>query len=183
MPGSASSSCETPAVTTQETEPQWKSLESVRREVDIEQQRQDAIVESLDTRAGIMLGFAGVIVAVGGAQGTLGLYGAALAGVSAVLSAVAMVPRTHSVMDTQKYAQLYLYEEPGDPDREALKRRLKNLKDNDDARRWKVLTLKPAIVTLIASVVLTAIGVAGQKIDHPTKESGDVEQSQSAAAG
>jgi hypothetical protein len=149
--------------------------------VDIEQQRQDGILESLDARAGILFGTAAVIATLAASQGLGGLPGALLAAVSAVLATTIFLPKPLSVMDTKAFAMSYALKDPADADREALRRRLANLEANDDARHVGVRRLKQAVFTLIAAIIVTAIGLAVQDTFHSSKGGAGIDQPQSTA--
>lgn len=88
-------------------------LELIAEAVATDQAAQLRHFESLDTKAGIVLGFAGVLVALGdAAEAELGVA-ALIAGASAALFALlAFVPRTYPVLELRRARDRYLQSDP-----------------------------------------------------------------------
>lgn len=89
------------------------SLELVASEVKSELEQQLRHFEGLDTKAGIVLGFAGVLVALSGkVEPLVGRVGLGLAALAALLAVWAFFPRTFPVLDLSQLRERYLTAEP-----------------------------------------------------------------------
>jgi len=76
------------------------SLDLVATEVDKERERQDRRSEAIDTRAGIVLGFAGALAALAAREeGGAAEVAVGFAGVAAVLAVLAFLPKTYPTIE------------------------------------------------------------------------------------
>lgn len=83
------------------------SLDLVLAEARAERDTQIRHFESLDSKSGIVMGFAGVLVAVGESGSALTAAGRSLSAVSAILALWAFLPRGFPVLDLRRLRDLY----------------------------------------------------------------------------
>jgi hypothetical protein len=89
------------------------SLEVVSRAVQSEREGQLRHVESLDTKAGIVLGFAGAVVALATRTGsTLAVAGGAVAAIAAAGAVWTFFPRAFPVLEARALRDRYVRAEP-----------------------------------------------------------------------
>ena len=91
----------------------WPSLSILAEEARAEIAAQERRAEALDSKAGVLLGFAGVLVGltVDKLHGVLGHIATAVAGVAAVLAAAAVVPRSYPTLSLRRLRERYLMAE------------------------------------------------------------------------
>lgn len=116
--------------------------------------------ESLDAKAGVLLGFAGLFVALAPGTETIWIDLARLAGVvSAAAALFAFLPRKFPVIDLYRLRQRYLSAEPDFTRLTLLDTHIEML---DQARRLieqKALRLKIAIWALLVAILLAFVGL------------------------
>ena len=84
-------------VVVEPAQPNPGSLEAIRAELDLERAALDKRGDSVDTRAGLVLGFAGVMAGLAlGAKSLFALPGVAVAAVAAIQAARVFWPRYQS---------------------------------------------------------------------------------------
>jgi hypothetical protein len=90
--------------------PGLPSLSLLSDEVASELTAQERRGDALDTKAGVLLGFAGVLVGltVDQLHGFVAHSGTVLAGVAALLAAVAFVPRSYPTLALRRLRETYL---------------------------------------------------------------------------
>lgn len=78
--------------------------------VEAERERHTAHAESLDGKAGILLGFAGVVVALrgGGRASWIGIAGLLLTALAALFAVLAFAPRPFAVLEVRHLRDRYL---------------------------------------------------------------------------
>lgn len=129
------------------------SLELVASEVRSELEQQFRHFEGLDTKAGIVLGFAGVLVALSGkVQGLFGGVGLGLAAVAALLSVWAFLPRRFPILDLGELRQGYLTAEPEFTELHLLDTRLEMWRLGSQILASKALRLKLALLFLAVAI-------------------------------
>lgn len=135
-----------------------RSVERVLTAIHRHRDQQQAHFESLDTKAGLLVGFAGAIAAlakdVDSVLGKLGLVGAAAA---AVLGIVSFWPRSYPVFDPRRLRQYLRAEDEFTALRlvdTETKMALKASRLIEHKARW----LRWALVVLVGAVVLLATG-------------------------
>jgi hypothetical protein len=90
--------------------PGLPSLELLAETVESELAAQERRGDALDSKAGVLLGFAGVLVGltVSNLDGTLATIGAACAGGAAVLAGLAFIPRSFPTLKLRPLRRRYL---------------------------------------------------------------------------
>lgn len=90
--------------------PGLPSLSLLSDEVASELTAQERRGDALDTKAGVLLGFAGVLVGltVGQLHGFVAHSGTVLAGVAALLATVAFGPRSYSTLALRRLRETYM---------------------------------------------------------------------------
>lgn len=133
------------------------SLEVIAAEVQREREAQLRHFESLDTKAGIVLGFAGVLVALGGRAGTLlGALGQITAAVGALLAVAAFFPRVYPVLRLRHLRDRYLQSERGFTELHLLDTYILMAEEASYLLRRKAWWLK-----LAAALLAAATGILG----------------------
>lgn len=90
----------------------FPSLEVIAAEVHDQLQIQLRHFDGLDTKAGIVLGFSGALVALSGRQEeVLSMAGLVTAGLAALTSVLAFIPRAFPVIDVKDVRETYLTSE------------------------------------------------------------------------
>jgi hypothetical protein len=117
--------------------------------------------DSLDSKAGIVLGFAGAIVALSpsGSQ-VLVEVGRGIAAISGLLALSAFWPRRYWHVDLRILRDLYLDAEPAFARLRLLDTQIGMAGDMKDAIAKKAVRLKLSMAALASAVVLTASGLA-----------------------
>ena len=118
------------------------SLRLIAARVDAQLELQIRHFESLDNKAGIVLGFAGVLAAVAGGTGVFAVGGRVF-GVSASLFALwAFLPRNYPVIDTRKLRDRYLRADPEFTDLHLLHTQIAMEERASEVLRRKALRLR-----------------------------------------
>jgi hypothetical protein len=142
------------------TEASARSLEIVAEEVKSERRMQLAHFDSLDSRAGIVLGFAGAIVALTpSGRHLLVELGRAVAAVSGLSALWSFWPRRYWNIDLQTLRDRYLAAEPGFARLRLLDTQIDMAESMRSSVAIKALRLKVAMAALAVAVVLTAGGL------------------------
>jgi hypothetical protein len=89
------------------------SVDLVASRVELQLEHQLMHFDGLDTKAGIVLGFAGILVAIANRAEQLTIAGRIAAVGAALLSLWAFLPRKYPVLDTRKLRDRYLRADPG----------------------------------------------------------------------
>ena len=134
--------------------------DEVVREIEVQERRTDA----LDSKAGVVLGFAGVLVplSLANLHGNLAHVGAGFAGLAALLASVGFVPRSTPALALPQLRASYLT-----ADEEFTKLRLLDTRIAMHEQAAKSLKTKAnliigAVATLAVAVILTVIaGIIG----------------------
>jgi hypothetical protein len=140
--------------------PGLPSLVLLGDETSAELAAQERRGDALDSKAGVVLGFAGVLVplSLASLHGTLAHIGAAFAAVAALCCCAAFVPRSYPTLALPQLRDRYLAAEE-----EFTRLRLLDTRIAMYQRTQKLLTFKALMVTaatlaLGAAVILTVIG-------------------------
>jgi hypothetical protein len=124
--------------------------QQVREELGAQERRGDG----LDTKAGIVLGFAGIVVGVtiDKLEGPIATVGTGLAAVAALLAVVAFVPRSFPSLAVRPLRDSYLT-----TDEDFTRLRLLDTQIAMYQRTERLLTLKARLVTVAAAVLGVAV--------------------------
>jgi len=130
----------------------------IRRELDLEAAAQERRGSALDTKAGLVLGFAGVIVSLTATATARGFQQAAsvAAGVAAVLAVLAFRPRRGLGIAPARLRARYLLAPVETTERALLDTRV-DLYEKDEALLRRKLLLMQWAVPLLALAVLIAV--------------------------
>lgn len=139
----------------------YPSLMLVRDELDLliaEQERRGA---SLDTKAGLLIGFGGVLVGVaprdtGGWQ----LIGQIVVLLSIGVGLYAIFPRISGGLSPRALRDRYLMADPATTRLSVLDTRIWMFEEDENRLRRKLLRMRIAVWTLVAGVVLLVLGSA-----------------------
>lgn len=116
--------------------------------------------ESLDAKAGVLLGFAGLFVALAPGSDSTWIDVARFAGVvSAVLALLAFLPRNYPVLDLLRLRQRYLSAEPDFTRLTLLDTHIQMLEQARRLIEQKASRLKIAIGALLLAIALAFIGL------------------------
>lgn len=138
------------------------SLRLISARVEAQLELQVRHFESLDNKAGIMLGFAGLLLAVAGGKDGFAVLGGIFA-VSASLSALwAFLPRGYPVIDTRKLRDRYLRADPEFTDLHLLHTLIAMETKAAQLLRRKALRLSVSITFLAASILFFAIRILAE---------------------
>jgi hypothetical protein len=134
--------------------PRMPSLSLLSDEVASELAAQERRGDALDSKAGVLLGFAGVLVGltIGKLHGFVAHSGAVLAGVAGLLSAVAFIPRSYPTLALRRLREGYLTAET-----EFTRRRVMDTRIAMYERTQGLLQVKARLVTAAAAVLCTAV--------------------------
>jgi hypothetical protein len=143
------------------TAPVARSLDIVAKEVRIERGMQLSHFDALDSKAGIVLGFAGAIVALApGGNHLLVVLGRAAAAGSGLLALWSFWPRQYWHLDLRSLRDLYLTAEPGFARLRLLDTQIGMAEGMKATLASKALRLKASMAALALAAVLTAVGMA-----------------------
>jgi hypothetical protein len=134
-----------------------------------ERETMNTHADSLDTRAGVILGFAGVLVGLGATArdeivaNTVFQSGLAVAVVAAVLAAWAVLPRRYPVLQVLPARQKLLSAPESETQLQLLDVQIKMVMEAADQVRLKGFRVRWSIVCLSVAVLLVVVGtlVAG----------------------
>lgn len=140
--------------------PSLPSLELLFDEVAAELAAQERRGDALDSKAGIVLGFAGVIVglAVQALHGVLGEGGLAVAALAALCAGTAFVPRTFPTIGVLYLRQAYLTADVEFTRLRLLDTRIAMYQHTQRLLKQKALLVTAATVALGLAVILTVLG-------------------------
>lgn len=129
--------------------------EEASAEVAAHERRYDA----LDTKAGVLLGFSGVIVALsaGNLNGALAHIGTAFAGMAAILAGVAFVPRRFPTIALLTLRDKYLTAEEEFTRLRLLDTRIAMYRQVQDRLKWKARLVTASALILGVAVALTVL--------------------------
>jgi len=164
--------------------PALPSLKILLDQVASERETMNTHAESLDTKAGVILGFAGVLVGLGAtAQATISTNGVFRSGlgvavVAAVLAAWAVFPRSYPVLEVLRTRQKFLTAAESETQLQLLDVQIKMVMDaaelvkhKGSRVRWSVFCLAMAAALVVVGT-LTAGGQADAgKRDQPRSSS------------
>lgn len=136
------------------------SLSLLAAEVAAEGSAQERRGDSLDAKAGVVLGFAGVLVglSVTDVQGAYGTSALVLAAISALFSGLAFRPRGFPTLDVLALRQSYLTADPRHTQLRLLDTRIALYQQTQDVLERKARLLAGATGTLGVAVFLAVLG-------------------------
>ncbi len=149
---------------------QLPSLAILLAQIASERETMNAHAESLDGKAGVVLGFAGVLVGLGATaqvvvSGTVIFQvGLAVAVVAAVLAAWAFLPRRYPVLEVERLRQSNLTASEEDTRLELLDTQIEMVKEAATLVRQKGWRVRAAVgclaiaAALVVAGILTAVG-------------------------
>jgi len=149
---------------------QLPSLAIVLAQVAAERETMNAHAESLDGKAGVVLGFAGVLVGLGAtAQVAVSgrvifQVGLAVAVVAAILAAWAFLPRRYPVLEVERLRQANLTASEAETRLELLDTQIEMVKEAATLVRQKGWRVRAAVgcpaiaAALVVTGILTAMG-------------------------
>jgi hypothetical protein len=144
-----------------DTEPEWKSIEVVRKELDLERDLQAKIADTADSRAGVVLGFSGAVAGLAlNSKMLAAIPGAVVAAGAAVVAATVLLPRAKSTIDPKYLTTDYAARDAEETKKEVHKRRLADYESNKDIPDVKLGRLKVAIHMLVIAIVVAVGGVS-----------------------
>lgn len=130
----------------------FPSLAIVEAEVERERDRQDRRSDALDSKAGILLGFAGAVTALAAAQpGAWADVAVTLSALAAVLAVLAFLPRSFAKIEVVALRRRYLAS-----DERFTRHHLLDTKISAGAQVNTLLDQKATLVTLSAFALLAA---------------------------
>lgn len=135
------------------------SLRLIAARVDAQLDLQIRHFESLDNKAGIVLGFAGVLVAVAGGTGGFAVVGRVSAVSASLFALWAFLPRNYPVIDTRKLRDRYLRADPEFTDLHLLHTQIAMEELASEVLRRKAFRLRVSISLLAASILFFAIRI------------------------
>jgi hypothetical protein len=137
-----------------------RSLSVVREEVRVERDAQLRHFDSIDAKAGILLGFAGALVALSPIRtDALVEVGRYVAVVSGFLSLWAFWPRRYWSTNLRPLRDRYLAAEPEFTSLRLLDTQIDMAEHTAEVLRSKAVRLKAAMIALAIAVLLTGIGL------------------------
>ena len=146
------------------------SLVIVLAQVAAERETMNAHAESLDGKAGVVLGFAGVLVGLGATAqvavsgGVIFQIGLAVAVVAAVLAAWAFLPRRYPVLEVERLRQANLTASEAETRLELLDTQIEMVKEASTLVRQKGWRVRAGVgclaiaAALVVAGTLTAVG-------------------------
>ena len=146
------------------------SLVIVLAQVAAERETMNAHAESLDGKAGVVLGFAGVLVGLGATAqvavsgGVIFQIGLAVAVVAAVLAAWAFLPRRYPVLEVERLRQANLTASEAETRLELLDTQIEMVKEAATLVRQKGWRVRAGVgclaiaAALVVAGTLTAVG-------------------------
>ena len=137
------------------------SLELIAGVVASELEAQERRGDALDSKAGLVLGFAGVLVGLGTghrANSVLDLLGFASAALAAVTALASLAARPFLTMDPTSLRVHYLGSPPAWTQLRMMDTRITSFRRTQHVLRRKGRLLRLAAIALAGSTVLTAVG-------------------------
>jgi hypothetical protein len=153
--------------------PALPSLQILLDQVASERETINAHAESLDAKAGVILGFAGVLVGLGAtAQATIttnGVFqsGLAVAVVAALTAAWAVLPRSYPVLEVLRARQKLLTAAESEAQLQLLDVQIKIVMDAAELVKRKGSRVRSSVICLAIAATLVVIGTltAGGQTD------------------
>jgi hypothetical protein len=137
-----------------------RSLDVIAKVVESEQDTELRHFDALDTKAGIALGFAGVLVALAAGESALILIGRLLAGASALLALVAFWPRGYWATNVRRLREKYLSSEEDFTRVHLLDTQIGMVETLRAVLMRKARFLKGALGALAGAAIVLAVGPA-----------------------
>ena len=135
------------------------SLDIIADEVRRERDRQLSHFDSVDTKAGIVLGFAGAIASLASRESSvLSLVGAIGASAAALLALWAFFPRRYPVLDLLPLRDLYIRAQEEFAKLHLVDTQILMAQRAAELIRRKAFRLKCALVSLGLAIPMTAVG-------------------------
>jgi len=140
------------------------SLSLIVEQVATERETINAHAESLDSKAGVVLGFAGVLVGLGAtAQGSVGQLafqmGLGVAVLSAALAAWGFLPRRYLVLEVFRLRQSYLTAPDEETQLQLLDTQVEMVREAAELVKLKGGRVKLSVGCLAASAALIVTGI------------------------
>jgi hypothetical protein len=133
-------------------------VEAITEEARIERDVEVRHFEALDVRAGVILGFAGALVALTqGSRGALSLAGRLPIALAVLFSLATFFPRGFPVTDVGELRDSYVGSDIGFTKRRILDARVKAWRETHDLLMTKSLRLTLSVVLLAAGVVILGL--------------------------
>lgn len=139
--------------------PAQSSLETILDEARSERAVQLRHFDVLDARAGVILGFAGVLVALFPGGGTLIDLGRFAAVASGLLALWTFAPRPQTGVDLSPLIGHYPKADPGFTVRRLIQAHVELTEDLRRLVRVKATRLRASMIALAASAVLSSVGL------------------------
>jgi hypothetical protein len=139
--------------------PALPSLPVLNEEAAAEIAAQERRADALDSKGGVLLGFAGVLVglSIDKLQGALGQVATGVAGVTAMVAAAAIVPRAYPTLSLRRLRDRYLTSEEEFTRLRVLDTRIAMYDRTQQTLAVKALLVRLAALGLAAAVVLTVV--------------------------
>lgn len=144
--------------------PDLPSLDLVARQVALERQTMNSHAESLDTKAGVVLGFAGVLVGLGAtAQQAISAevpfeVGLGFAVLSALLAALSFLPRRYPVLEVARLRESNLTASVHETTLELLDTEIQMVQEAAALVRTKGRRVQSAVISLAVGASLVVAG-------------------------
>ncbi len=135
------------------------SLDLVALRVQAQLEHQLQHFDGLDNKAGIVVGFAGVVVAIAEGLRLLAIAGRLAAVLAALLALWSFLPRRYPVLDTRKLRDRYLRADPEFTKLHLLDTQIRMEERASVLLDRKAFRLKLAVACLAAAVLLMAAGI------------------------
>lgn len=137
----------------------YPSLAVVERELNRAEVSHQQHAQGLDTKAGLVLGAAGVIVALAVGHRSLSLTGGQVSAVAAgVAAARAFLPRTGGIINPSELQERYLDQPERTTRLTLLATRVDLFQADEEALKVKFLSLRVAVVFLLVAAVDVCVG-------------------------
>jgi hypothetical protein len=141
------------------TAPQYPSLDLIRTELDLRLADQARKAATFDTRAGVVLGFGGVLIGLVGEDPTIfQLLGQIVAALAAGVAGVSMRYRVSGSMNIRAVRDRYLNQEPEVTRLRLLDTRIVLLEQDEVRFESKVRVMAWAVRLLAFAVLLMLVG-------------------------
>ena len=129
--------------------------------MEAERERHAAHAESLDAKAGILLGFAGVVVALRGSgrESWIGIAGLLLTALAALLAVLAFAPRPFAVLEVRHLRDRYLRADARFTRLTLVDTEIEMIESTAELVRRKARLLLASLVLLLAGVACIAGGI------------------------
>jgi hypothetical protein len=153
--------------------PTLPSLSILAEQVASEREVMNAHAESLDAKAGVVLGFAGVLVGLGAtaqsviAKNAVFQAGLAVAVVAALMAAWAFLPRKYPVVQVYPLRNKYLTASEDETRLKLLDTQIKMITESSELVKRKGRRVRLAVVFLAVAAALVVIGtlIAGGHVN------------------